>query len=58
MNYYIRTQNEEGEIEFFRTNDGGLLIDITQAHGNTYHILTEQEVKCLIDYLKLTDEQL
>jgi hypothetical protein len=58
MNWLIRTENENGEIEFFRTNDGGLLIDITQPHGNTYHILTEQEVKALIDYLKLTDEQL
>jgi hypothetical protein len=58
MNWLIRTENENGEIEFFRTNDGGLLIDITQPHGKTYHILTEQEVKCLIDYLKLTDERI
>lgn len=58
MNYYIRTENENGEIEFYRTNDKGLLIDITQAHGNTYYILTEQEVKALIDYLKLTDERI
>jgi len=58
MNYFIRTENEDGEIEFYRTNDGGLLIDITQPHGNTYYILKEEEVKCLIDYLKMTNERI
>lgn len=58
MNYLIRTANEDGEIEFYRTNDGGLLIDITQPHGNTYYILKEEEVKCLIDYLKMTNERI
>ena len=43
MDYLIRTANEDGEIEFYRTNDGGLLIDITQPHGNTYYILKEEE---------------
>ena len=58
MDYLIRTANEDGEIEFYRTNDGGLLIDITQPHGNTYYILKEEEVKCLIDYLKMTNERI
>lgn len=58
MRIYIKAENEQGEIEFMRANKGELFITLIQSHGECYHILTVEEVKALVDYIKLTDEQL
>jgi hypothetical protein len=54
----IKSENADGEIEFYRTSDKELMISILNGHGTTYYIMDENEIKCLVDYIKLTDEQL
>lgn len=58
MQLFIKSENEEGEIEFYRSNEGKLLVSILNSHGTTYYLMNETEIKCLIDYIKLTDERL
>jgi hypothetical protein len=58
MQFLIKTQNAEGEIEFYRTGDGELMVSIMNGHGTTYYTLTENEVIALVDYIKLTDERI
>lgn len=58
MQLLIKSENEQGEIEFYRTNGGNLLVTILNGHGTTYYLMNEIEIKCLVDYIKLTDERL
>jgi hypothetical protein len=58
MQLLIKSQNEEGEIEFYRTNDGELMVSVLNGHGTCYYIMNDKEIKALIDYIKITDEQL
>lgn len=57
MDLYIKSANDTSEIEFHRINEGELFIGIETGHGGFHYILTEDEVKALVDYIKLTDEK-
>lgn len=58
MQLLIKSENEQGKIEFYRTSDKKLMVLIMDGYGTAYYIMNEIEVKCLIDYIKLTDERL
>jgi hypothetical protein len=58
MKLFIKTENENGELEFYRDDEGNLLVSILNGHGTTYYLMNEMEIKCLVDYIKLTDERL
>jgi hypothetical protein len=58
MKLFIKTENENGELEFYRDDQGNLLVSILNGHGTTYYLMNEMEIKCLVDYIKLTDERL
>lgn len=58
MMLLIKSENAEGEIEFYRTSDKELMVSIMNGHGTTYYIMDEDEIKCLVDYIKLTDERI
>ena len=58
MKLFIKTENENGELEFYRDDEGNLLVSILNGHGTTYYLMNEIEIKCLVDYIKLTDERL
>lgn len=40
MNLYIKAENESGEIEFHRINEGQLFIEIQTSFGGFSYILT------------------
>jgi hypothetical protein len=56
MQLLIKSENEEGEIEFYRNNEGKLLVSILNGHGTTYYLMDKIEIKCLVDYIKLTEK--
>jgi hypothetical protein len=56
MQLLIKSENEEGEIEFYRNNEGKLLVSILNVHGTTYYLMDKIEIKCLVDYIKLTEK--
>ena len=56
MKLFIKTENENGELEFYRDDEGNLLVSILNGHGTTYYLMNEMEIKCLVDYIKLTSK--
>lgn len=58
MIFLIKSSNKEGEIEFYRAIDGELVVSIMNGYGTTYYTMNEDEIKCLIDYIKITDERI
>ena len=58
MRLFIKSENEDGEIEFYRTDNGELMVSILNGHGSTYYILNNNEVDSLISYINITDERL
>ena len=56
MKLFIKTENENGELEFYRDHEGNLLVSILNGHGTTYYLMNEMEIKCLVDYIKLTSK--
>lgn len=58
MQFLIKGCSDEGEIEFYRTEERELMVSILNGHGTTYYIMSENEIQALIDYIKMTDERI
>ena len=58
MQFLIKGYSDEGEIEFYRTEEKELMVSIMNGHGTTYYTMNENEIKALIDYIKMTDERI
>tara|TARA_R110000868_G_scaffold13143_6_gene61794 strand:- start:2329 stop:2541 length:213 start_codon:yes stop_codon:yes gene_type:complete len=56
MDLFIKAENESGEIEFHRINQGQLYIEIQASFGGFHYILTQEEVKALVSYIEYTNE--
>jgi hypothetical protein len=59
MKLYIKGEDENGnEIEFYRSHLKQLVVSVMNGHGTAYYFMEPEEIQALIDYIKITDEQL
>jgi len=48
---------KDGEIEFTRL-EGELIVSILNSHGQTHYTMTQEEIKSLIEFIKISNEWL
>ena len=57
MKIYLKSESEYSEIEFHRTTDNILSIEITTEFGSAVYYLDSDEVNELVEFIKLTNQQ-
>jgi hypothetical protein len=57
MKIYLKSESEYSDIEFHRTTDNILSIEITTEFGSAVYYLDSDEVNELVEFIKLTNEQ-